>query len=118
MMSLKERIDHAGNCDEVESKAGNTADLYDWVNQTLQQLNHDKLKRSGRGLVRCYLAKMTGLGRAQATRCWGCTCAERMCSRRHITGAGSQRDIRTVLLWVSVGSMPVERGERRMNILQ
>jgi hypothetical protein len=57
--------------DEVEFKAGNKEDLYDWVNQTLQQLNYRKLKRSGRGLVRRYVSKMTGLSRAQATRLLG-----------------------------------------------
>ena len=57
--------------DEVEVKAGNKEDLYDWVNQTLQQLNYRKLRRSGRGLVRRYISKMTGLSRAQATRLLG-----------------------------------------------
>jgi hypothetical protein len=41
------------------------------VNQTLQQLHYRKLKRSARGLVRRYLAKMTGLSRAQVTRLLG-----------------------------------------------
>jgi transposase InsO family protein len=41
------------------------------VNQTLTQLNYRKLKRSGRGLVRRYVSKMTGLSRAQATRLMG-----------------------------------------------
>jgi hypothetical protein len=57
--------------DEVEFKAGNKEDLYEWVSQTLQQLNYRKLKRSGRGLVRRYVSKMTGLSRAQATRLLG-----------------------------------------------
>jgi hypothetical protein len=38
--------------EEVKFEAGNKEDLYDWVNQTLQQLNYRKLKRRGRGLVR------------------------------------------------------------------
>jgi hypothetical protein len=33
-----------------------------------EQQRYDELKRSGRGLVRRYLAKMTGLSRAQTTR--------------------------------------------------
>jgi transposase InsO family protein len=57
--------------DEVEFKARNKEDLYDWVNQTLRQLHYRKLKRSDRGLVRRYVAKMTGLSRAQATRLLG-----------------------------------------------
>src|SRR5690242_9949355 len=54
--------------EEVKFKARNKEDLYDWVNQTLEQLHYCKLKRSQRGLVRRYVAKMTGLSRAQATR--------------------------------------------------
>jgi hypothetical protein len=42
-------------------------DLYARVNKRLRQLDYRQLKRSGRGLVRRYIAKMTGLSRAQAT---------------------------------------------------
>jgi transposase InsO family protein len=38
------------------------------VNLTLRQQGYQELKRSGRGLVRRYLEKMTGLSRAQTTR--------------------------------------------------
>jgi transposase InsO family protein len=55
----------------VDFKARNKEEIYDWVNQTLQQLHYRKLKRSARGLVRRYLAKMTGLSRAQVTRLLG-----------------------------------------------
>jgi transposase InsO family protein len=41
------------------------------VNQTLRQIRYQDLKRSGRGLVRRYVGKMTGLGRAQTTRLLG-----------------------------------------------
>jgi hypothetical protein len=37
------------------------------VNLTLRQQGYEQLKRSGRGLVRRYLEKMTGLSRAQTT---------------------------------------------------
>jgi len=66
-MSLEQIQGFLESSDEVEFKAGNEKDLYEWVNQALQQLNYRKLKRSGRGLVRRYIAKMTGLSRAQAT---------------------------------------------------
>lgn len=56
--------------EEMEFK-GNKEDLYEWVNQTLQRLRDRKLKRSERGLVRRYVARMTGLSRAQATRLLG-----------------------------------------------
>lgn len=43
-------------------------ELYEWVNQTLRQQDYGRLKRGGKGLVRRYIAKMTGLSRAQAAR--------------------------------------------------
>jgi hypothetical protein len=43
-------------------------EVYSWVNLTLRQQRYEELKRSGRGLVRRYLEKMTGLSRAQTTR--------------------------------------------------
>jgi transposase InsO family protein len=54
--------------EEVVFEGRNREEVYGWVNQTLQQQRYGQLKRSGRGLVRRYLAKMTGLGRAQITR--------------------------------------------------
>jgi hypothetical protein len=70
-MSLAQIQAFLESSEEVEFKAGNKEDLYEWVNQTLRQLDYGKLKRSGRGLVRRYVAKMTGLSRAQATRLLG-----------------------------------------------
>src|ERR1035438_2020834 len=43
-------------------------EVYGWVNQTLRQQGYPDLKRSGRGLLRRYMEKMTGLSRAQTTR--------------------------------------------------
>ena len=43
-------------------------EVYSWVNQTLRQQGYQDLKRCGRGLLRRYLEKMTGLSRAQTTR--------------------------------------------------
>jgi transposase InsO family protein len=54
--------------DEVEFASRNREEKYGWVNQMLRQLGYQELKRSGRGLVRRYLAKMTGMSRAQVTR--------------------------------------------------
>src|ERR1700685_3146345 len=70
-MSLEQIQAFLETSDEVEFKAGNKEDLYEWVNQTLGRLDYRKLKRSGRGLVRRYVGKMTGLSRAQATRLLG-----------------------------------------------
>ena len=46
----------------------NREEIYGWVNQTLRQQNYGELGRTGRGLVRQYVGKMTGLSRAQVTR--------------------------------------------------
>ena len=47
-------------------------ELYEWVNRTLRRHDYGRLKRVGRGLVRRYIAKMTGLSRAQAARLIRC----------------------------------------------
>ena len=54
--------------DEVGFHGRNREEVYAFVHQTLREQRYDELKRSGRGLVRRYLAKMTGLSRAQTTR--------------------------------------------------
>ncbi|HEY3444081.1 MAG TPA: hypothetical protein VGK29_25230 [Paludibaculum sp.] len=43
-------------------------EVYGWVEKTLVRHQYVSLKRSDKGLVRGYLARMTGLGRAQVTR--------------------------------------------------
>jgi len=54
--------------EEVRFHSQDRGELYEWVNQTLRQQDYGRLKRGGKGLVRRYLAKMTGLSRAQAAR--------------------------------------------------
>ncbi len=54
--------------DGVEFEGWNRDEVYAWVDRTLRQQGYEKLKRSGRGLVRRYLEKMTGLSRSQTTR--------------------------------------------------
>src|SRR5512137_2472961 len=53
---------------EVRFQAQDRAELYGWVNQTLRQQDYSRLSRPAKGVVRCYLAKMTGLSRAQTAR--------------------------------------------------
>ena len=67
-MSLEQIRAFLEASDEVEFACRNREEVYSWMNQTLQQLRYQELKRSGRGLVRRYVAKMTGLSRAQVTR--------------------------------------------------
>jgi len=54
--------------DEVQFQAGDRQELYAWVEQTLRQQDYGRLPRAAKGIVRRYLAKMTGLSRAQTTR--------------------------------------------------
>ena len=53
---------------EVGFEASGQADIYSWVGRTLREQGYKKLSKSGKGIVRHYLAKMTGLSRAQVTR--------------------------------------------------
>ena len=53
---------------EVGFKGGNREEVYEWINRALRGQRYQELKRSGRGLVRRYAEKMTGLSRAQVTR--------------------------------------------------
>jgi transposase InsO family protein len=57
---------------EVQFQAGDRQERYAWVDQTLRQQDYGRLKREGKGLVRHYLAKMTGLSRAQVARLIRC----------------------------------------------
>ena len=43
-------------------------EIYGWVEETLRQQHYGQLGRAERGVIRQYLAKMTGLSRAQVTR--------------------------------------------------
>jgi len=53
---------------EVGFKGQKRGEVYSWVNQALRQQGYEGLNRSGKGLVRQYMEKMTGLSRSQTTR--------------------------------------------------
>jgi hypothetical protein len=57
--------------EEVRFEAQKREEVYAWVDQALRQQDYERLPRAGKGLVRRYLAKMTGLSRAQVTRLIG-----------------------------------------------
>ncbi|MEX5284032.1 MAG: integrase [Nitrospiraceae bacterium] len=57
--------------EEVQFQARDRAERYGWVERVLRQQDYPRLGRVGKGLVRRYLAKMTGLSRAQLTRLIG-----------------------------------------------
>ena len=53
---------------EVRFAGERREEVYEWVEQTLVRHQYASLKRPGKGLVRSYIARMTGLSRAQAAR--------------------------------------------------
>src|SRR5437763_5336376 len=53
---------------EVRFAGQRRAEVYGWVEQTLVRHQYAGLDRPGKGLVRRYIARMTGLSRAQVTR--------------------------------------------------
>jgi transposase InsO family protein len=54
--------------EEVGFQAANRKELYEWTQATLCAQGYIGLRRSGKGLVKQYISKVTGLSRAQATR--------------------------------------------------
>lgn len=57
--------------DGVRFEAEERQELYGWIECTLRQHDYERLGRQSKGLVRRYVAKMTGLSRAQVTRLIG-----------------------------------------------
>jgi len=53
---------------EVRFEATQRGEVYSWVRRTLCHQEYSKQKRSAKGLLRQYIASMTGLSRAQVTR--------------------------------------------------
>ena len=57
--------------EEVEFQAPNRKEVYEWTQATLCAQSYVSLDRGGKGLVKQYISKVTGLSRAQATRLIG-----------------------------------------------
>ena len=53
---------------EVRFAGLRRAEVYAWVERTLVRHQYSVLRRADKGVVRQYLARMTGLSRAQVTR--------------------------------------------------
>jgi transposase InsO family protein len=60
----------AGN-QEVRFQGEGREEIYGWVGRLLRQQDYGRLKRADKGMLRRYIEKMTGLGRAQTTRLIG-----------------------------------------------
>ena len=56
---------------EIRFAARNRKETDTWVRQTLVELQYHVLRKPERGLVKSYLAKVTGTSRAQLTRLIG-----------------------------------------------
>jgi hypothetical protein len=56
---------------EIGFEAPNRQELYAWTQRTLCTQSYASLPRSGKGLVKRYIGKVTGLSRAQVTRLIG-----------------------------------------------
>ena len=54
--------------DPVQFSGQRREEVYGWVEKTLVRLQYGGLARPGKGLVRRYIARMTGFSRAQVTR--------------------------------------------------
>ena len=67
-LSLEQIRAFLGGSEEVGFKAADRRELYEWTERTLCAQEYARLGRSGKGLVRQYIAKVTGLSRAQVTR--------------------------------------------------
>jgi hypothetical protein len=53
---------------DLRFQAKNRQEIYGWVNGVLKQQDYGRLGRQHKGVVRLYIAKMTGLSRAQTAR--------------------------------------------------
>ena len=70
-MSLDQIRAFLEGSEELHFQAGHRRERYEWVERTLVEQEYGRLGREGKGLVRRYLAKITGLSRAQVTRLIG-----------------------------------------------
>jgi len=65
LQQIREFLQASG---EIRFKGKGRAAIYAWVARTLRQQRYSRQDRAAKGLLRQYLAKMTGLSRAQITR--------------------------------------------------
>jgi hypothetical protein len=65
-LSLEQIREFLQASDEIHFKGKGRAEVYAWVARTLRQHRYSHQDRAAKGLLRQYLAKMTGLSRAQS----------------------------------------------------
>jgi hypothetical protein len=57
--------------EEIRFEGPNRKEIYNWVRQTVVEQQYHRQGKADKGLLRLYVAKMTGLSRAQVTRLIG-----------------------------------------------
>lgn len=67
-VSLEQIRAFLANSGEVRFAGVRRAEVYAWVEHTLMRHGYAELGRADKGVVRQYVARMTGLSRAQGTR--------------------------------------------------
>jgi transposase len=67
-LSLEQIREFLQASDEIHFQGKGRAAIYAWVARTLRRQRYSRQDRAAKGLLRQYLAKMTGLSRAQITR--------------------------------------------------
>jgi transposase InsO family protein len=70
-LSLEQIRTFLAASEEFRFEANNREEVYGWVTRTLVEQEYGRQKREAKGLLRRYVAKMTGLSRAQVTRLVG-----------------------------------------------
>jgi len=71
-MSLEQIRAFLDASEPVQFAGKSRKETYQWVEKTLRGQDYGRLSRAEKGLVRRYVAKITGLSRAQLTRLIGC----------------------------------------------
>jgi len=71
-MSLEQIRAFLEASEPVEFAGQSREETYRWLEQTLRAQDYGRLGRADKGLMRRYVAKMTGLSREQLTRLIGC----------------------------------------------
>src|SRR6202048_2355407 len=97
-MSLEQIQTFMAASEEIRFEGRNRKENYGWGRQTLAEQQYHVQGKREKGLLRCYLEKMTGLSRAQATRLIGQYLAtgkveETAYRRRRFPSRYTQRDI-------------------------
>jgi hypothetical protein len=98
-MSLEQIRVFLNGSGAVEFQAESKVEVYGWIERTLRHLDYGRLGRADKGLVKLYLSKLTGLGRAQLTRLIGRYVAQGSVPvaryrRRRFTARYTEADVR------------------------